>query len=727
MPYAHSANDEGNRHDLVEHLRGVAQRASKFATPFGAGDLAYLVGLWHDLGKFNPRFQSYLMDCEAGRAVRGPDHKAAGALLAARYVNIGSMLVQGHHGGLRWRRDFETWLAEKTKELATSEAFQLAREVIPDLEPDRPISLPAYVNQDHKAGELLLRLLFSALVDADFLDTETHFNPQQAEQRYSQASLQDLWQRFNSDQKRLSGHREDAVGQVRHCIYKACLSAADGPTGMYRLTVPTGGGKTRSAMAFALRHAIRHNLERVVVVVPFISITEQTAEVYRRIFETDRGNNPVVLEHHSAVITDDIEDGDFRRGQVFTRLAAENWDARIVVTTTVQLFESLFSNLTSRTRKLHNLACSVIILDEAQALPAHLLTPILDVLQELCAHYGSTVVLSTATQPAFEAIPVFSKIDAKEIVPNPTRYFETLRRVDYEWRIDPALKWSEVAEILQGEPQTLAVVNTKKDALALLDALEDPGAFHLSTMLCGAHRRDTINEIKRRLCAGESCHLVSTQVIEAGVDLDFPLVMRALGPLDGIIQAAGRCNREGNLPDRGRVVIFRPVDGRVPSGAYRTATDITTATIGKGNLDPDDPAGTREYFRQLFETIDTDQRQVQTAREALDYPKVAQRFRMIDENTQSVVITSYGPTDERQMVQDNLKRLRRGASEVRVVMRRLQPYLVSVYFHQIPRLRQQGLISEVEVMEGLWEWRGEYHPVRGIGGVESIDPETLIV
>jgi CRISPR-associated endonuclease/helicase Cas3 len=389
-----------------------------------------------------------------------------------------------------------------------------------------------------------------------------------------------LWERFERNQEALP-KADKPVNRIRKEIYDHCLDAAEQPTGLFRLTVPTGGGKTRSGMAFALRHALHHKMQRVIVAVPFLTITDQTAKTYHEIFEDADDEHPVVLEHHSMAdrnIGDDEEE-DFRPEEVWCRLAAENWDAPIIVTTTVQLFESLFAKNRTGTRKLHRLAGSVIIIDEAQTLPAHLLQPILDALKELCSHYGSTVVISTATQPAFEAIKAFKDVQAVEIVPNPERYFEQLRRVDYEWRIDQPLAWNAVADFIRAEKQALAIVNTKKDSLALLDALDDPDAFHLSTLLCGAHRRLVVDEVKRRLSSGEPCRLVATQVVEAGVDIDFPLVLRAIGPLDSIIQAAGRCNREGRL-ERGRVIVFQPTDGGMPRGSYRIGASETQTLLG---------------------------------------------------------------------------------------------------------------------------------------------------
>ncbi|MFW6206810.1 MAG: CRISPR-associated helicase Cas3', partial [Gemmatimonadota bacterium] len=308
--------------------------------------------------------------------------------------------------------------------------------------------------------------------------------------------------------------------------------------------MPTGGGKTLSGMGFALRHALVHGFERVIVAIPYTSIIEQTADTYRGVF----GDG--VLEHHSAVASEAHEDADpVSWHQLWRRLAAENWDARIVVTTTVQLFESVFANRPAPCRKLHNLVGSVLILDEAQTLPSHHLAPILAALSELTAHYRMSVVFCTATQPAVSAQPYAQVFEAaREIVPAPGTYFAALRRVTYEVPASSERwSWQRVADEMRRSDQCLAVVNTKADALALLEVLDAPEVLHLSTNLCGAHRREVLADVRERLQSGRPCRLVSTQVVEAGVDLDFPLVLRAVGPLDRIVQAAGRCNREGSL------------------------------------------------------------------------------------------------------------------------------------------------------------------------------------
>ncbi|MGH3372932.1 MAG: hypothetical protein ACRDPR_23345, partial [Nocardioidaceae bacterium] len=325
-------------------------------------------------------------------------------------------------------------------------------------------------------------------------------------------------------------------------------------------------------------------------------------------------------------------------------------------------------------------------------------------------HYGTTVVVSTATQPAFQAIPPFAATPATEIVPEPARLFRALDRVDYEMRIDPELAWADVAEVLRAEAQALAIVNTKRDALALLDALGDPDALHLSTLLCGVHRRWVLCTVERRLAEGRPCRLVSTQVVEAGVDLDFPVVLRAVGPLDGIIQAAGRCNREGRLR-RGRVVVFAPAEGGLPQGAYRTATQITAALLHDGRLDLRDPTVPEAYFKRLFETLDPDAGQLQRLRERFEYPEVARRFRMIDEPTISVLV-HYDDGDGQRLPLDAIEALRRGTPETRRLLRRLQPFMVPIPAGSAERYRRQGLIAPVT--DALGEWLGAYDRVRGL-------------
>lgn len=730
--FAHSANGQGQRQSLIEHLRGASSLAQMFAEPFGGGGLAKVAGLWHDAGKADPAWQRRLLECEEGlwHGPIGIDHKRAGALLARQAggaTELAGLLIQGHHGGLRTPTDFNSWLDEGSGLPGPGEALRILREVMPDLEDFQSPDLPAHAASSPIEAELFLRLAYSALVDADSLDTEAHKLGGEPADRASAVGLADLWKRYTEFLDRQPSLADTEVNRVRAEVHSACLQAASLPPGIFTLTVPTGGGKTRSSMAFALSHGRQHGYRRVIVAVPFTSITQQTAEVYREIF----GEHRVVLEHHSAAADGPRStsggDDSFDEAAVWQRLASENWDAPIVVTTTVQLFESLFSNQRGKTRKLHNIANSTIILDEAQSLPPGLVAPILDVLRSLSDHYGVTVVLSTATQPAFDAIDVFRDVDAREIAPDHPEHFQRLKRVRYEWRTKRPCSWGEVAEWMHSERQALAIVNTKRHAHELLDELErlEIGGlhrvFHLSTLLCGAHRTAVVGEIKGRLSVGDSCLVVSTQVVEAGVDLDFPLVLRAEAPLDAITQAAGRCNREGRLGlAGGRVIVFAPPDDAAPSGVYRSGRDITRVVRQAPDFDPDDPLAVRQYSEMLFGIgVNPDSAGVQEARSSLDFPAVAKKFRMIDEDTCEVVVDYPGISQIDWLIEP----IRSGEHSVREALRDIQPYTVSLRRHEYKRLKEMGLIEEITPLRDMGRWLGQYDAVRGLS---EADPEMIV-
>ena len=726
MYYAHSQNQQGHRQELAAHLRGVAELSSSFAAAFDATELGRLLGLYHDIGKYSGDFQSYLLAAEAGIRAggHGPDHKAAGAQYGiSSGLGLAAMALQGHHGGLKTAPQFKEWIQTNQKDASIAGAAAQAAQLLTELRMPRKVALPPYILRDPVAADFYIRMLFSALVDADFLDTERHFSPERAPSRGTDISMRDLLERLLRFHEPLNGRSSDPVGQARDEIYQACLTAAELPPGLFRLAAPTGGGKTISAMAFALRHAAKHGHRRVIVGVPFISITEQTADVYRSIFGADESGKEIVLEHHSGVTGRDDEGDAVDPRRRWQRLAAENWDAPIVVTTTVQLFESIFAAGPGRCRKLHNLARSVILLDEAQSLPPRLLGPILSSLKELCSRYGATVLLSTATQPAFDAIPAFGEIPTTEVLPNAAELFRRLKRVEYEWRTDVVSRWEEIAGTLRRERQAMAILNTKRDALSLLQALDDPLALHLSTLLCGAHRRDVIKEVGRRLSTGNRCILVSTQVVEAGVNLDFPLVARALAPLDSIIQAAGRCNREGKA-EKGRVLVFRPEGGALPRGSYRTGAQLTASLLAAGNLDPDDPATTRLYFQRLYDSVDTDGEGIQKLRSTLDFPEVEHRFKMIEDDTESVVIASYGTVEQQRRVKGLVERLAARDPHPRALLRQIQPYLVTVRRREAERYRREGLITPLA--PGVGEWQGRYDTVCGLVP-EDPDPDAFVI
>lgn len=708
--YAHSINSRGQRHRLVDHLQATADLAARFAEPFGGAELARAAGLLHDVGKASPEFQEYLHRCERGEPTTVKvDHKGAGAVLAMqRGLQFAPPLVHGHHGGLRDLQATISWLREQE----ASDAVRSQLDGLPDdlesLLRSLPTSIPPM--NDPLRSELLLRMVFSALVDADFLDTEAHFRPERGEHRRSPLpTLESLHARLQANQGELeSRHSQGGVNAVRREIRQICEASAAQPAGLFRLAVPTGGGKTRGGMAFALAHALCQGLCRVIVAVPFISITEQTASVYRGIFGEE-----AVLEHHSG-LDDEHLHSDSPTTRLWARLSAENWDAPIIVTTAVQLLESLFGSATSRTRKLHSVARSVIILDEAQALPPTLMRPIVEMLRRLCRDYGCTVVLSTATQPAAGTEGLQALDEAREIVPEPRRFFDLLRRV--EWTA-AAERWTpaRVAEELHGQRQALAIVNTRRDVLRVL-AASGPGVRHLSTLMCGAHRRDVLTAVRRQLDSGRECRLVATQVVEAGVDIDFPIVLRAMAPFDAIVQAGGRCNREGLLA-RGRVVVFDLDGGRLPAGWYTTAAGVTRSMLNAGPMDFDDPDSASRYFRQLYGLVDTDKPRVVEAQRSLAYAEVARRFRMIEDDTTPVLV----PYDERaRALATHLVATEPGAA--RALLREAQPYTVGLRQRELEEARRRGWLQD----GALPIWTGPYDEVRGIGALLEAVPEEEV-
>ena len=508
-----------------------------------------------------------------------------------------------------------------------------------------------------------------------------------------------------------------AVNQVRKEVYDLCEKAATANQGVYRMTVPTGGGKTRSGLAFALKHAVCNRLDRVIFAIPYTSIIDQTAREYRKIFGID-----AVLEHHSQVTIPANENQDALH--IASRLATENWDAPLIVTTTVQLFESLFSNRPGKVRKLHNIVRSVIVLDEVQTLPPELLAPTLDVLKELVERYSVSVVLCTATQPAFEDshyLRPFHGMPIHEIVPKRVydKHFRRLERVNYYRKKEP-VSWQQLTDELSTEEQVMVVLNTRKDALSLIETFggDREDVFHLSTLLCGIHRKLVLREVKRRLRHGLPVRLISTQVIEAGVDIDFPVVYRAIGPLDRIVQAAGRCNREGRLPQeqKGRVIIFEPSEGRTPRGPYKTGIEKAKLLL----MPPCDvaelhnPELYRVYFEKLFGALDTDKRKIQSHREVLDYPSVDSEYRMIEQNTIPVVINF-------ECASNRLKEWR--YHPCRRTWQRLQPLLVNIFDYEARPLKAEGWLEPIS--EGLCLSLGRYDRLKGL--VPAIyDPSDLI-
>lgn len=710
--WAHSPNAGGQRHPLEAHLRGTAALARAFGDPFGASELAGYLGLIHDVGKGTCVWQDKLLRVEDTGERVGEDHKLAGTWLA-RQAGLGpfAAAVFGHHGGLPSRAGLQGELghAQEGHQALVDEAVARVSALVPEITPPRAVQLPGWLDglADVAPAELLLRMVFSALVDADFLDTRRHFSGERTRPPTVPAAV--LAEKFERGRENyLDGLRSSPVDAYRQQVYACAVAVAGMPPGIFRMPAPTGSGKTIAAAGFALHHARRHGMRHVVVAVPFMSITEQNAGVYRRLLGDEH-----VLEHHSGVDLDRLS-----KGQRWQRLAAENWDAPFVITTTVQLFESLFSNRPVAMRKLHRLARSVIVLDEVQALPDALLLPILSALRHLAAHFGTTVLLASATQPEFWALSPFRDVPVTDVISEPARLHKVLRRVRYEWWLNPRPTLEQVARRAADGRQALVILNTTAGSARLhrhLEATRPAGnpVLHLSTRMAAAHRRTALEEITGHLQAGQPVTVVSTQLVEAGVDLDFPLVLREFAPAESLQQAAGRANRNARFHE-GLVIVFDPADGSQGTAwVYGAALGATREHFGPGKAArPDDQQALTRYYRQRYdlknlENASTGAR-IERLRANLDFPAVAAAFRMIDE-TAVPVVTPYDDAQERARL---LAQLRGPGPAPGWAHRRLRPYLASLPATVAQRALDQGLA--VPVVGDLIEWRGPYHALRGI-------------
>jgi len=714
--------DENQRvHALREHLLATAGRAEAAAARFGSASWGRLAGLWHDLGKFSGDFQQMIyaangLDAHVeGDGAQGRvNHSSAGALHAIDQLGpsgrVLAYLVAGHHAGL------SDWGSEHARRGALQQRLDDVGLLAVALagEPPDDVLVGGPDPKDKPTGKdpaFWIRMLFSCLVDADFLDTEAFYDPEKAGRRGQFPSLNELLPRLNEHMARLQARAEEsAVNTLRAQILERCIAQAEHAPAIYSLTVPTGGGKTLASLAFALRHALRHGKRRIIYVIPYTSIIEQTADVFREIFGDD-----ALVEHHSNLDPPDPGKESHR-----TRLACENWDAPIIVTTSVQFFESLFAARTSRCRKLHNIVDSVVILDEAQLLPVEFLSPVLFALRELHANYGVSLLLCTATQPALGSRHTpsfdFSGLDdVRELMEDPDDLHRQLKRVTVHLPEDlqRPREWKELAEEIGSHESVLCVVN-RRDDCRLLHGLMPPGTYHLSTRMCGQHRSEQIAEIRRRLKDREPTRVVSTQLVEAGVDLDFPVVYRAMAGLDSIAQAAGRCNREGRL-DCGKVVVFVPPT-KPPRGLLQ-GEQIARRMLSADGSDPLTPAGFLKYFEQLFWVWGADRLDKQRVLEDLgvdamtfrpcenqlryNFRSAAFKFRMIDDQWQAPVIVRFG---------EGADLIRQLASEgpTRWLLRKLQRFTVNVPRHHHQQLANEGRIEErlpgifVQADDGLY-------------------------
>ncbi|MDR2800923.1 MAG: CRISPR-associated endonuclease Cas3'' [Desulfovibrio sp.] len=695
---------------LREHLTAVGELTEIFAGRFGAASWGWPAGLLHDIGKAGAKFQ---------RRVRGEnlrvDHSTAGARQAAQdWHGAGKLLaycIAGHHAGLPDGRSNEnsclqSRLDPSRHKIADYSDWRGCLRQDQLFSPD--FSACPFDTKQQGLGfriAFFLRMLFSCLVDADRLDAEKSGDAQSRARSASRVypGIGELEARLDMFLKeKMAKAKDTEVNRVRAEVLSRCREAAALKPGLFSLTVPTGGGKTFSSLAFALAHAQLHGLDRVIYVIPFTSIIEQNADEFRNALKDEKGR--FVVEHHSNLVTPDDDHDDQPHP------ATENWDAPLIVTTNVQFFESLFSARAGRCRKLHNLTKSVIVLDEAQMLPLPFLLPCIEALRELSASYGASVVLCTATQPALNAAEEGGEglkngfTGIREIIADPKALHIALKRVV----VQHVGKLSDAAlvERLAAEPQVLCIVPTRRMALKIFNALrermasrDDPpvGVFHMSALMCPQHRTLTLQRIKEALQAGRPCRVVSTSLVEAGVDIDFPTVYRAEAGMDSIAQAAGRCNREGR-PEKGRVFVFTPESG-LPSGVFRRAVQAGRSVIERHKEDLLHPDAMRDYFLELYwqsGDVNLDAKYIlkrigETAADA-DFPfrEIERDFQLIDAPMQGVVI----PYDEQAKNLTRILDFLKAEEKAVGIMRRLQRYSVSLYERDMGVLEKAGVIRK---------------------------------
>jgi CRISPR-associated endonuclease/helicase Cas3 len=696
--YAHSTAtpDASNWQPLRDHLRQTALRANIFGSKFGAAKAAALAGWLHDLGKYSEAYQSYI----AGRGPGGVDHSTAGAQevlkLGLKGTDKGmaeliAYAIAGHHAGL------------PNMTGADGEASALADRLKKSIHSLNPIwqseietnlggLFPAGLKPAPKTGgfqiAFLGRMIFSCLVDADFLDTEAFYasvDGRQIDRTWPVLSdeIDRMIAAFDahmSEKRRTTA--DTPLNRLREEIMTHIRQKAGLPRGVFTLNVPTGGGKTLASLGFALDHAKRSKMDRIVYAIPFTSIIEQTAAIFRDVLGDD-----AILEHHSSIEQETASKEDRFRSRMpdaKLRLAMENWQAPVIVTTNVQLFESLFANRTSRCRKLHNLANAVIILDEAQTIPHDVLKPSVAALDELARNYGCTIVLCTATQPALQAPRFpggFEISPGRELAPDPASLHRQLKRTTE--RLAGVLTDDDLVAELSTVNRALLIVNSRRHALTLYQMAKSAGTdglIHLTTRQTASDRRGILHDVRERLKAQEPCRLIATSLVEAGVDVDFPRVWRAEAGLDQLTQAAGRCNREGiRAVEESVVTIFKPAEAKPPTEIKGLIGDMLRI-LDEHHGDLFSPQTIEAYFREVYwrkseEGLDRHavMKKFLISASGTDfaYRDVAEQFRLIASGMEPVIVAI---DEEPQAVLLAL----RGGMPPGLATRKLQNYIVQV-------------------------------------------------
>jgi len=658
--FAHSENKNGIKEPVYDHVRETAKLASYYGSFLGIQRNAEAAGWLHD-GKNSEIFQEVLLQKKVH-----VDHSAPGLYFAIKTYKTNGLLIavaiKGHHDGLDSGHhkainiifnDLKAGVKFKngveysvTGDIEIANSYQelfSGQNLLPEeLETDW---IDLYVSKKYIPLMLYQRMLFSVLVDADYSATSAHFNRKSLEYVYEDDKLiNDMLS--EQMRRKLNIYREDIIAssiassklnEIRNALYEECIKAASKPRGAFTLTSPTGTGKTLALLAFALEHIKYNHNNRIIVVLPYLNLIDQTAEIYRKVFGDD-----VVYEDHSLVRDKKENDENFY---------VERWNAPIIITTTVRFFEALFESKAPNCRKLHNIGNSVVLFDEAQTMPPELAVPTIETLAYLCQRFGASVVFSTATQPAFQYVKSYDNELANwnpdEIVTDSAALYDKCRRVNVEWRVNRQTSLDEIAEEASKIEQCCIIVNNKRHATEIFNKMmlfRPDSAFHISTNMCPSHRINVISEIKRRLGHGLPCHVVSTQCIEAGVDLDFPKLYRSIAPLDSIIQAAGRCNRKGN-PEMGTVVVFMPegdCERDYPSSYYHDCTIVLRNMLRKndGNLDIYSVETIRKYYQNCFRDKDSKKKLIE-AIARLDYAETSNQYAWIEERPEISLLVPY--------------------------------------------------------------------------------------
>lgn len=647
----------------MDHLNGVSALAGLFASEFGESEIGKIVGLYHDIGKYSEQFQSYMRH-ETNAKV---DHSTAGALEVHNLLI--ALCIAGHHSGipnLGVKGIPDSLWARLSKKLPDYSAYK-AELSEPSSQIHSSLLTEILSSKNFFSAMFYTRMIFSCLVDADFLDTE-NFICKGATGRGSYLSIEELKIKFDNHiykdfLNKNHVNYDKAINARRRKILEECIVTGENSTrNLLRLTVPTGGGKTIASMAFALHNAVKNGKRRIIYVIPYTSIIEQTAKVFSDVF----GRN--VLEHHRNAEYDNFDTGDENRNC----LATENWAAPIIVTTNVQFFESLFSNRTSKCRKLHNIANSVVIFDEAQLIPVDFLRPCTAAIECMVMHYRCTAVLCTATQPALENI--FNVSDIPEICSNVEENYSYFQRVTIKVR-ETEMELADLAAQLLQYRQVLCIMNTKGTARRLFENLQnEQNVFHLSTNLCPAHRSIVMKEIRRCLVTDKNCRVIATSLVEAGVDLDFPCVYREITGLDSIIQAAGRCNREGRCSKDQSVVFVFSLKDSTQRGFQDRRVSALKIILEKYASELDSPAAIRGYFDCLYQWSQTDKKQIMArSNKTMPFQNIAADFSLIEARTKPVFIPF---DDEAKKI---AARLRIGERS-RKLLRQAGKYMVNVYY-----------------------------------------------